>query len=143
MRAALLVFGAACVGYGGWLLVSTQRAEQVAAVIVWLVAGVVLHDVVIAPACVALGWAGRRLLPGRVAASAAVVLVLLGPLLLIAVPGAANGERSLVNPTLLGRDRTTGGLLLVLVVAALGAAVARLGSEAAERRSGGPDPRRR
>jgi hypothetical protein len=50
---------------------------------VWALVGVVLHDLVFAPVCVALGFAGRRLIPGRwwppvaVAGFCSVVLVFL------------------------------------------------------------------
>jgi hypothetical protein len=92
MRGVLVAVGVAVLGYGGWLLMSTQDLAEVRAVVAWAAVAVVLHDAVLAPLVVLLGWlalAVRRRVRGRgarVAAGAAVVLVLLGPVALAAVP---------------------------------------------------------
>lgn len=53
MRAARIVLasvGVAVLVWGGWLLVSTQRLDQLLNVAVWLAAAVILHDFVLVPA---------------------------------------------------------------------------------------------
>jgi hypothetical protein len=58
--------------------------EIVVRIVVWALIGVLLHDAVFAPLCVALGFKGRRLLPHKwwtpvlVAVLMTVILVLLG-----------------------------------------------------------------
>ncbi|UYO97068.1 hypothetical protein OED01_15935 [Microbacterium sp. M28] len=53
MRAARIVLGALGVSallWSGWLLVSTQRPDQLLNLALWLAAAVILHDFVIVPA---------------------------------------------------------------------------------------------
>jgi len=117
-----LVIGAVGVGvaaYGAWLLLSRQDAEQLRSAVVWLVAGVVLHDAVLAPVVVVLGLVGSRLLPPAARAPVAVGAVVLGSVTLLAVPVLGGfGARS-DNPSLLDRDYTTGWLVLAAVVVVL------------------------
>jgi hypothetical protein len=69
-------------GYGA-VLVWENPPVIIIRIVVWALVGVVLHDAVFAPLCVALGFTGRRLIPGRwwppvaVAAFCSVVLVFL------------------------------------------------------------------
>jgi hypothetical protein len=69
-------------GYGA-VLVWENPPVIIMRIVVWALVGVVLHDAVFAPLCVALGFAGRRLIPRKwwppigVAAFCSVVLVFL------------------------------------------------------------------
>jgi len=82
MRIALVVLGVVLGGYGAVLLWENPPVILIR-IVVWALVGVVLHDLVFAPACVALGFAARRLIPGKwwpplaVAALCSVVLVFL------------------------------------------------------------------
>jgi hypothetical protein len=147
IRGGLVALGMLAATYGVWLLLSRQHWPQVRQVTEWAVAGVLLHDAVLAPAAVGLGWLGDRLLPRRAAQAATLALLLIGTLTIVAIPvldGAAAGP----NPTLLDRDYTTGWLLavgvLVLGVAG-GATISVISSIARSRRrtSDGPGPGRR
>lgn len=81
-RVLLVVLGVATGVYGAVLLWDNPPVILVR-IAVWALAGVVLHDLVFAPLCVALGFAGRRLIPARwwppvaVAALCSVVLIFL------------------------------------------------------------------
>ncbi len=83
IRVALGVLGVGIIGYGA-LLVLDNPWMVMLYIGIWAAAGVILHDFVFAPLCVALGFAGRRLLPRRwwapigVAALCSVILLLLG-----------------------------------------------------------------
>jgi hypothetical protein len=141
MRAVLLALGAGLAAYGGWLLVSRQDLAAWLTVLVWLAAGVVLHDGVLAPLVTALGRLDRRL-PGPVALAGVVVLVVLGSVTLVAVPVLGRfGERPDV-PSLLPRDYPAGWLLVAAAVL-LGAILAALRSARAGRRPHGQGPRGR
>lgn len=48
-RIALGALGVAGLLWGGWLLVSTQRPDQLLSVAVWLASAVILHDFVLVP----------------------------------------------------------------------------------------------
>lgn len=147
MRTALGALGIAAIGYGGWLLVGSQDLDAVGWVVVWAATGVVLHDAVLAPVVLLLGWgAGRRRLPGPVLAGGTVLVVLLGTITLAAVPVLGGFGADPTNSTLLARDYLRGWLLVaagaVLVAAVVG--LAGLRSEAdGGRRAGGSRPRRR
>ena len=61
MRVALIILGVVVGGYGAVLLWENPPVI-IMRILVWALVGVVLHDVVFAPVCVALGFAARRLL---------------------------------------------------------------------------------
>ena len=146
VRTILVALGVLALGYGGWLLASRQTGAQLRQVAEWAVAGVLLHDVLLAPVAVGLGWLGQRTLPRAVAAPASVALVLMGTLSVVAVPvldGYAAGTR---NHTLLDRDYPAGWLLsvgLVLLAIAIGGTLAALLGRHRRREPDGAGPDRR
>lgn len=123
IRGLLLAAGLAAAGYGG-LQLADRGWENFVAAATWLVAGVVLHDALLAPATIAVAWVALRALePGRLA-PLAVGLVLLGPLTLLAVPVLGRyGARS-DNDTLLDRPYWAGWIAVVVTVC-VGILVAR------------------
>jgi hypothetical protein len=82
MRVVLVVLGVLIGAYGA-VLVWENPPVIIMRILVWGLVGLVLHDLVFAPVCVALGFAARRLIPARwwppiaVAAFCSVVLVFL------------------------------------------------------------------
>jgi hypothetical protein len=125
VRARLLLGGLGVVvgAYGAWLLLSTQDRDQLVSAATWLVAGVVLHDGVLAPLVLLVLALGGRLLPAAYRAPAAVGLVVLGSLTLLAVPVLGAFGRQVHNPSLLDRHYWLGwlgvaGLVVLAVVAA-------------------------
>ena len=117
MRAALGAVGVLVLGYGAWLLLS--REDDLVDVALWLAAGVVLHDAVLALATVVLGTLAVRWAPVPFRAPIVVGLVVLGSVTLLAVPVLGRFGARADNPTLLDRDYTAGWLVL-----AVGTAVA-------------------
>jgi hypothetical protein len=111
--------------YGAWLLVT--REDMLADVAVWLVAGVVLHDAVLAAVTLALGALAVRVLPAPARAPVVVGLVVLGTTTLFAVPVLGRFGARADNPTLLDRDYTAGWLVLAAItaVAVVAAALVR------------------
>jgi ABC-type branched-subunit amino acid transport system permease subunit len=95
--------GVALGAYGAWLALTRQDADQLVEIAVWLAAGVVLHDLVIASVVLAGVAVGRRLLPRPWQAPATLALVVWGGVTLMAIPVLGRfGARS-DNPTLLDR----------------------------------------
>lgn len=123
VRVLLVVLGTATTAYGGWLV-----WPHLSTTALWLVAGPVLHDAVVAPLVGLAGLALARLLPARavrwwVAAGLAVTATVL----LLAVPLVWRPHPASPNPGLLDRDYTAGlarwlgalwaGVLLAAVIA--------------------------
>ena len=106
-RVTLIALGLA-VGVYGAVLVWDNPPVIIMRILVWALLGLVLHDLVFAPACVALGFAGRRLIPGKwwppiaVAAFCSIVLVFL------AIPVYGKPGMRPDNMTVLDRDYPLG-----------------------------------
>src|SRR6478735_7403732 len=106
-RIALIVLGLILGAYGA-VLVWENPPVIIMRILVWALVGVVLHDFVFAPLCVVLGFAGRRLIPGRwwppiaVAALCSVVLAFL------AIPVYAKPGMRPDNITVLDRNYPLG-----------------------------------
>ena len=115
MRAVLGLLGLLVTGYGAWLLVT--REDDLVDVALWLGAGVLLHDAVLALVAVALGAVTVRLAPAPARAPLVVGFVVLGPLTLLAVPVLGRFGARADNPTLLDRDYTAGWLALAALTA--------------------------
>ena len=113
-RVAIGALGVLAAVYGGWLVLS--RGHDLPNLVLWLAAGVVLHDGVLALVVLAVGTVTVRMLPRPAKAPAVVGFVVLGSVTLLAVPVLGRfGARS-DNPTLLDRDYTVGGLVLAGLV---------------------------
>jgi hypothetical protein len=98
VRAVLLLLGLVAVGYGA-VLWWPQRFTTVP----WLLAGPVLHDLLVAPAVGGTGWLLARLLPPRWRHRVAVGLAGTGTLLLLAVPLLLRPSPAAPNPGLQDR----------------------------------------
>lgn len=115
VRAALIAAGIGVAGYGAFLVLDNPR-QIIIRIAVWALAGVLLHDAVFAPACLAMGFAGRRILPRTwwspvlVASLCTVVLVLL------AIPVYDKPGLMPDNPSALDRDYHWGFWVSLAVV---------------------------
>ncbi|MCW2625942.1 hypothetical protein [Mycobacterium sp.] len=114
-RVTLVVLGLV-VGVYGAVLVLDNPPVIIIRIVVWALVGIVLHDLVFAPICVALGFAGRRLIPGRwwppiaLAALCSVVLVFL------AVPVYGKPGMRPDNMTVLDRNYKLGLWISLAIV---------------------------
>ena len=110
-RVLLGLAGAAAAAYGGLLLLDDGFGDLVN-VATWLVAGVVLHDLVLAPLVIVLVVMTSRLLPNAWRAPAAAALVVLGSVTLLAIPVLGRFGARTDNPTLLDRSYWAGWALI-------------------------------
>lgn len=117
-RAILIALGAVIGAYGA-VLVWENPPVIIMRIVVWALVGVVLHDLVFAPVCVALGFAARRLIPGKwwppiaVAAFCSIVLVFL------AIPVYNKPGMRPDNMTVLDRNYPLGLLLSLGIVSSV------------------------
>jgi len=110
-RVVLVLAGVAASAYGVVLLLD-RPTEDLVETGLWLAAGVLLHDAVLAPLVLGLGVVGARWLPARLRTPLAFGLVVLGSVTLVAVPVLGRFGAKPDNPTLLDRDYTTGWLVV-------------------------------
>ena len=88
----------------------------------WMVTGAVVHDVVVAPLAVAVGWLVVRAVPRAAKAPVQAGLILTAVVVAVSWPALRGYGRVASNPTYLPRDYGTGLLVtLGLVWAACGA----------------------
>lgn len=127
MRWVIGAIGILVGGFGAWLLLSRQDLDQLTSAAVWLVAGVVLHDGVLAIGTLLLAAIALRVIPGAARAPAIVGFVVLGSVTLLAVPVLGRFGARPDNPTLLDRHYLAGWLVLaaLTLVAVVVASVLR------------------
>ncbi|HEY5855814.1 MAG TPA: hypothetical protein VIW24_17660 [Aldersonia sp.] len=127
VRLALIVVGCGFLWYGATLLWDSG-ADALRSIAVWFAAGILLHDGVFAPVCIALGLGGRRWLPYRWWAPVACGAVCTVALAAVAAPVLGRGG-AVANPTVLDRNYPLGFALAVALVWIL-VALAVVGSRA-------------
>lgn len=120
VRASLGTVGVLAVGHGVLLL--TDLGEQnLLAAIIWLTAGVVLHDGVIVPITLVVAVA-LSLVPLNSRAPLASGLVILATVSLVAIPVLGRFGARADNPTLLDRNYLVGWLVFAALVVGFTAA---------------------
>lgn len=132
MRAARLLIGAlgvAVAAWGAWLLLDTQDAAELRGIALWLGGGVLVHDVLLAPATLVLSALGARVLPVTWRGVAATSMVIIGTVSVMAIPvlGGFGADYDAANTTILDRDFLAGWALIgvLTVVASVGAFLGR------------------
>ena len=121
--------GLGAVGYGVQGLLTAGSRVPLGSWLTWFVGSALLHDLVIAPVWIGLGWLAARLLPAAARPAIVVGAAVAGLLALIALPLVLGVGVDPANPSFLPRDYGRNLLLVdaaVLVVAALWATVATL-----------------
>ncbi|WP_049742953.1 hypothetical protein [Mycolicibacterium goodii] len=106
-RIVLAVLGVVIGGYGAVLLWENPPVILIR-IVVWALVAVVVHDLVFAPACAALGWGTRRLLPARWQSPVALAALCSVVLVLLAIPVYGKPGLRPDNPTVLDRDYVRG-----------------------------------
>lgn len=114
-RVFLVALGLA-LGVYGVVLVADNSTDVIIRIVVWALIGVLLHDAVFAPVCVALGFAGRRVLPHKWWTPVLVAALLTVVLVLLAIPVYDKPGIHLDNLTVLDRDYATGFWIALGVV---------------------------
>ncbi len=117
VRGLLFVLGLAGLAWGAKQVLGLGFDASLNAGI-WLVAGVLAHDGVLAPLVVVLALVAMRVLPAWLRGPLAAGLLVLGSVTLLAIPVLGRfGARS-DNPTLLDRDYVGGWLVLAVITVA-------------------------
>ncbi|MFY9335446.1 MAG: hypothetical protein WAP49_12970 [Mycobacterium sp.] len=101
---ALLITAGLALGVYGVVLVLEHSRQEIIAIAVWAGVGVLVHDAVFAPACVALGFVGRRILPKPWWAPVMVAALCTAVVVLLAIPVYDKPGLQPDNPSALDRD---------------------------------------
>lgn len=115
IRALLLTAGLALGVYGA-VLVFDNSWKDIIAIAVWAGVAVLAHDAVFAPACVALGFAGRRVLPRSWWAPVMVAALCTAVVVLLAIPVYNKPGLQPDNPSALDRDYHWGTWVSLAVI---------------------------
>ena len=121
LRPALGVVGAAGVAYGLYLLLG-QPPDRTVDVVLWAAGSVLVHDAVIAPVVLVLGVLAATRAPAWLRVPLVRLLVVVGPLTLVAIPVLGRFGARTDNPTLLDRPYWAGYLGIVAIALVLTAA---------------------
>jgi hypothetical protein len=138
-RWLFLLPGSIAVGYGVWGLLGAGERVPLPAWTTWFIGSALLHDLLIAPVWIGLGWLAARLLPRPARPAAVVGAAVAGVLTLIALPFVLGPGASSDNPSFLPHDIGRNVLLIdlaVLLAAAVWGAVATVRA----RRAGADGP---
>jgi hypothetical protein len=115
VRVILVGVGLVIGGYGA-VLVWENPPVIIMRIVVWALVGVVLHDAVFAPLCVALGFAGRRLIPGKWWPPIAVAAFCSAVLVFLAIPVYGKPGMRPDNMTVLDRNYSLGLWISLAIV---------------------------
>lgn len=115
IRVLLLLAGLG-VGVYGAVLLWDNSTEVIIRIVAWSLIGVLLHDAVFAPLCVAIGFAGRRILPHRWWTPVLVAGLLTVVLVALAIPVYNKPGLHLDNLTVLDRNYQAGFWIALAVV---------------------------
>ncbi len=128
-RYGLVAVGMLALFYGGWHLVH-EVPGNLRDIAVWMVAIVVIHDGVLSPLIVAVGWILARTVPARARRYLQAALVTGGLITIVAIPLIHREGTQPVSKTLLvqnygGNLAILLGIVVVANLIAYAAAVAR------------------
>jgi len=114
-RLAIGVLGVAMGAFGALRFLQLDFPDMVDAVL-WLAAGVVVHDGVIAPLTIALTVLATRVVPSKARVRVTVGLIVLATVTVSAVPVLSKLGEKPDNPTLLDRNYLVGWLVFAVLV---------------------------
>jgi hypothetical protein len=132
--------GLGAVVYGVYGLLTAGSRVPLDSWLTWFVGSALLHDLVIAPIWIGLGWLAARVLPAAARPAIVVGAAVAGFLALIALPFVLGAGADPENPSFLPREYGRNLLLVdvgVLVLATVWAAVATVRPRAEVAVSGG------
>ncbi|GAA4356015.1 hypothetical protein [Angustibacter luteus] len=144
-RVLLGVLGVAAMGWAAWLVLSGGVVTPPVAVAIWLAAVVIAHDLVLAPAVVALGWLATRVVPARARAAVTVAFLVCGSVIVMSAPlwlGQLLGRLPTANPSVDPWDYRRNILLVTAALCLLVVGGAFVSEVARRRRASGETPGR-
>jgi hypothetical protein len=115
-RALLVLAGVAFGLWGLWLMRDFTR-DQLTSEAFWLAGGVVLHDAVLAPVVVLIGYGASRVLPAHFRSATATAFLVWGTLTVAFLPVLSGQGGKPGNDTILGKPYVLSWVVMTLVLA--------------------------
>jgi hypothetical protein len=137
-RIILAILGILVLLYGIVNLFIHIPIQTLLMVAVWLVAALIIHDAVIAPSVVGVGWLLRRLLPDRARRYVQMGLIMAAAVTIIAIPMIIREGSQPPQKTLLIQNYAANLALLLGIIA--GVTVAAYAVRVARDKSGPASP---
>lgn len=115
-----MLLGAVGVGFGLWglWLMRDFTREQLTSEAFWLAGGVVLHDAILAPVVVLIGYAASKILPRHFRSATATAFLVWGTLTIVFLPVLSGQGGKPGNDTILGKPYVLSWIVLTLVLVA-------------------------
>lgn len=123
VRGILIAVGVGFGLWGLWLMRDFTR-EQLTSEAFWLAGGVILHDAVLAPVVVGIGYLASRLLPGHFRSSTATAFLVWGTLTITFLPVLSGQGGKPGNDTILGKPYVLSWIIMTLVLVGYSVAAA-------------------
>jgi hypothetical protein len=142
-RWLFLIPGLAAVGYGAQGLLTAGGRVPLGSWTGWFIGSALLHDLVIAPIWLGLGWLAARVLPRPARPPVVVAAAVTGVLTLVALPFVLGYGADPGNPSFLPRAYGRNLAVIAGAVWAVAAAAAAVAVRRARRRDRRPRPRPR
>jgi hypothetical protein len=116
-RIILAIAGIALASFGAFRLLSEIPTHSLLILGLWLIAALVLHDAILAPSEVGVGWLLRRHVPDRGRRFLQVALIMTAFVTVIAIPMIFLRGSQPTAKALLLRDYGTNLILLLVIIA--------------------------
>jgi hypothetical protein len=118
-RIALAVAGVALAGFGVFRLLTQVPPSHLLVLALWLIAALIIHDALLAPSVVGVGWLLRRFVPDRGRRFLQLALIMIALVMVIAVPMIfLRGSQPAVKALLL-RDYGVNLIMIISVIAVI------------------------
>jgi hypothetical protein len=118
-RVTLAVAGIALAAFGVFRLFSEIPTHNLLVLAVWLIAALLIHDVILVPSEVGVGWLLRRYLPDRGRRFLQVALIMIALITVIAVPMIFLRGSQPAAKALLLRNYAANLILIIGIIAAI------------------------
>lgn len=117
VRLLLILTG---VGFGLWgvWLMRDFTTQQLTSEAFWLAGGVIVHDAILAPVVVVVGFVASRLLPDHFRSSTATAFLIWGTLTIAFLPVLSGKGGKPGNDTILGKPYVLSWIIMTLVLIA-------------------------
>lgn len=135
VRLGLGTLGIVAIAFGAIRILTSSQATKPLQLAKWLIAAVILHDAIFAPATVVVGWAVARVVRGRAQAYVQAALAVAVATTLIALPMIYRHGKSASGSTLLTRNYAVNLLVLLAVIVVAGAVAYVVAARATGRRA--------